>query len=122
MPKSAIKVNGVEDLTEPSDNDDTFKLNLAQLNFIKNNDNINFMNEIRKLMKKYDLDLSKIAEIIEDYKEKEAKRIERNEARRLNRQAKQEDKDDDVESILSSRSGGGGKHSKRSKRNSSRRR
>ncbi len=72
MPKTMI--HDIQDLTEPNiDNGGSFNLNLKQINFIRNDNNIEFMNHIMKIMKTYKLEVHDFNKIIEDYQTNEIK-------------------------------------------------
>ena len=61
-------IHDIHDLTEPNtDNDNSFNLNLKQINFIRNDNNIEFMNNLMKIMKTYKLEVDDFKKIIEDY-------------------------------------------------------
>ena len=101
----------LEDLIEPeSENEKKFNLSIKQLNFIQNDNNIKFMNNIIKLMKQYKLEVEDINNIIDKYIQNELKKQERNEARRLKKQQEKEkinnndSSDDDIKSILTNKS------------------
>ena len=75
-------IHDIQDLTEPNiDNGGSFNLNLKQINFIRNDNNIEFMNNIMKIMKIYKLEVDDFKKIIEDYQKNEIKKQERNELR-----------------------------------------
>ena len=70
MPKTMI--HDINDLTEPNtDNDNSFSLNLKQINFIRNDNKIEFMNNIMKIMKTYKLEVDDFKNIFEDYQNDE---------------------------------------------------
>ena len=70
MPKTMV--HGIHDLTEPNtDNDKSFHLNLKQINLIRNGNNIEFMNNLMKVMKTYKLEVDDFKKIIEDYQKNE---------------------------------------------------
>ena len=122
MPKTMI--HDIHDLTEPNtDNDNSFNLNLKQINFIRNDNNIEFMNNLMKIMKTYKLEVDDFKKIIEDYQNNEIKKQERNELRKLKRNEQKktkDDSDDDITSILSNRSSN--KNNRKIKRSNSRKR
>lgn len=114
----------IEDLTEPNTDDETrFNLSIKQLQFIQNDSNIKFINNIMKSMKKYKLEIGDVNNIIEQHVQNERKRIERNENRRLKKhQETNSDSNDEYElkSALSTKSSN--KSNRRSKKSSSRKR
>ena len=123
MPKTVI--HDIQDLTEPNiDNGGSFNLNLKQINFIRNDNNIEFMNNIMKIMKIYKLEVDDFKKIIEDYQKNEIKKQERNELRKSKRNEQKntnnDDSDDDIKSILSNRSSN--KNNRKIKRSNSRKR
>ena len=82
-----MTVKTIEDLIEPdSENEKKFNLSIKQLNFIQNDNNIKFMNNIIKLMKQYKLETQDINNIVEKHIQNEFKKQEKNEARRLKKQ------------------------------------
>ena len=118
-------IKSIEDLMEPdSENEKKFNLSIKQLNFIQNDNNIKFMNNIIKLMKQYKLEVEDINNIIDKYIQNELKKQERNEARRLKKQQEKinnnDSSDDDIKSILSNKSSN--KSNKRSNKRSNKKR
>ena len=123
MPKTMM--HDIHDLTEPNtDNDNSFNLNLKQINFIRNDNNIEFMNNLMKIMKTYKLEVDDVKNIIEDYQKNEIQKQERNELRKLKRndqkKTNNDDSDDDIKSILSNKSSS--KNNRKIKRSNSRKR
>lgn len=114
----------IHDFIEPETNDEKkFDLNLKQLNFIRDDNNITFMKNIMKVMKTYNLEVHDINTIIEDYHKNEIKKQERNEARRIKRNEKfkemlhdsdGESDEDELRSNLSGKTNN--RNSRRSKR------
>ena len=116
-----MTVKTIEDLIEPdSENEKRFNLSIKQLNFIQNDNNIKFMNNIIKLTKQYKLEVEDINNIIDKYIQNELKKQERNEARRLKKQQEKinnnDSSDDEIKSILSNKSSN--KSNRRSKKRS----
>ena len=105
-----MTVKTIEDLIEPdSENEKKFNLSIKQLNFIQNDDNITYMNNIIKIMKKHKLETQDINNIVEKHIQNEFKKQEKNEARRLKKQQEKIDNndsksEDDIKSILSNKS------------------
>ena len=104
-----MTVKTIEDLIEPdSENEKKFNLSIKQLNFIQNDNNIKFMNNIIKLMKQYKLEVEDINNIIDKYIQNELKKQERNEARKLKKQQEKninnDSDEDDIKSIISNKS------------------
>jgi len=65
MPKSCITNTSSNSLIDDIEETELVnKLNSKQLTFIKDKDNIKFMNNMRKIMSKYDMDLKQIEDII----------------------------------------------------------
>ena len=120
-----MTVKTIEDLIEPdSENEKKFNLSIKQLNFIQNDNNIKFMNNIIKLMKQYKLETQDINNIVEKHIQNEFKKQEKNEARRLKKQQEKNNNndsnsEDDIQSILSNKSSN--KNNKRSKKRSNKR-
>ena len=117
-------VKTIEDLIEPdSENEKKFNLSIKQLNFIQNDNNIKFMNNIIKLMKQYKLEVEDINNIIDKYIQNELKKQERNEARKLKKQQEKNINNDsdegDIKSIISNKSSN--KNNKRSNKRSNKR-
>ena len=120
-----MTVKTIEDLIEPdSENEKKFNLSIKQLNFIQNDNNIKFMNNIIKLTKQYKLEVEDINNIIDKYIQNELKKQERNEARKLKKQQEKNNEndssEDDIKSILSNRSSN--KSNRRSKKRSNKKR
>ena len=116
-----MTVKTIEDLIEPdSENEKKFNLSIKQLNFIQNDDNIKYMNNIIKLMKQYKLEVEDINNIIDKYIQNELKKQERNEARKLKKQQEKninnDSDEDDIKSIISNKSSN--KNNKRSNKRS----
>ena len=104
-----MTIKTIDDLIEPdSENEKKFNLSIKQLNFIQNDDNIKYMNNIIKLTKQYKLEVEDINNIIDKYIQNEFKKQERNEARKLKKQQEKinnnDSSDDDIKSILSNKS------------------
>lgn len=114
----------IEDLTEPNTDDETrFNLSIKQLQFIQNESNIKFINNIMKSTKKYKLEIGDINNIIEQHIQNEQKRMERNETRRLKKHQEtnnDSNDDDELNNILSTKSSH--KSNRRSKRSNSKKR
>ena len=108
----------IEDFIEP-DTDDKKKFNLSikQLQFIQNDNNIKFVNEIMKTMKKYKFEIEDVNNIIEKHITNEEKKQERNETRRLKKQQEtninNDNDEDDIKSIISNRSSNKNNRSKK---------
>ena len=86
----------IEDVIEPdSDYEKRFNLSIKQLSFIQNDNNVNFMNNIMKLMKRYKLEVEDVNNIVEKHIQSEIKKQERNEARRLQKQQENNNNDND---------------------------
>lgn len=83
MPKNITNDYNEPDELSETDNDDNHNLTLKQINFIKNDNCVNFMINIMKIMKRHKLDIDDINTIIDDYKINENKKQAKNEARRL---------------------------------------
>ena len=120
-----MTVKTIEDLIEPdSENEKKFNLSIKQLNFIQNDNNIKFMNNIIKLMKQYKLEVEDINNIIDKYIQNELKKQERNEARKLKKQQEKninnDSDEDDIKSIISNKSSN--KNNKRSNKRSNKKR
>ena len=120
-----MTIKTIDDLIEPdTENEKKFNLSIKQLNFIQNDDNIKYMNDIIKLMKKYKLEVEDINNIIDKYIQNELKKQERNEARKLKKQQEKNNEndssEDDIKSILSNRSSN--KSNRRSKKRSDKKR
>ena len=120
-----MTVKTIDDLIEPdSENEKKFNLSIKQLNFIQNDNNIKFMNNIIKLTKQYKLEVEDINNIIDKYIQNELKKQERNEARKLKKQQEKNNEndssEDDIKSILSNRSSN--KSNRRSKKRSNKKR
>ena len=116
-----MTVKTIDDLIEPdSENEKKFNLSIKQLNFIQNDNNIKFMNNIIKLTKQYKLEVEDINNIIDKYIQNELKKQERNEARKLKKQQEKinnnDSSDDEIKSILSNKSSN--KSNKRSNKRS----
>ena len=114
-------VKSIEDLIEPdNENEKKFNLSIKQLQFIQNDDNIKYMNNIIKLMKQYKLEVEDINNIIDKYIQNELKKQERNEARKLKKQQEKninnDSDEDDIKSIISNKSSN--KNNKRSNKRS----
>ena len=92
-------VKAFDDLIEPdTDDEKKFNLSIKQLQFIQNDDNVKFINNIMKIMKKYKLEVEDINNIIQRHIINEEKQ-DRNEARRLKKQQeKNNDNDEDLKS------------------------
>lgn len=114
----------IEDLTEPNTDDETrFNLSIKQLQFIQNESNIKFINNIMKSMKKYKLEIGDVNNIIEQHIQNEQKRMERNETRRLKKQQERNnDSDDEYELRSISSTKMSNKCKRRSERSNSRNR
>ena len=99
-------LNTIGYLIEPdTDDDKKFNLSLKQLQFIQQDNNVKFMNNIIKSMKQYKLEVEDINNILEKYVHNEQNRIDRNEARRLKTtQEVRDDNNDKLVSILSNKS------------------
>ena len=99
-------LNTIGYLIEPdTDDDKKFNLSLKQLQFIQQDNNVKFMNNIIKSMKQYKLEVEDINNILEKYVHNEQNRIDRNEARRLKKtQEVRDDNNDKLVSILSNKS------------------
>ena len=118
-------VKSIEDLIEPDENEKKFNLSIKQLQFIQNDDNIKYMNNIIKLMKQYKLEVEDINNIIDKYIQNELKKQERNEARKLKKQQEKNNEndsnsEDDIKSIISNKSSN--KNNKRSNKRSNKKR
>ena len=114
-----MTVKTIDDLIEPdSENEKKFNLSIKQLNFIQNDNNIKFMNNIIKLTKQYKLEVEDINNIIDKYIQNELKKQERNEARKLKKQQEKninnDSDEDDIKSIISNKSSN--KNNSRSKK------
>ena len=100
-------VKALEDLIEPdTDDEKKFNLSVKQLQFIQNDDNVKFVNNIIKIMKKYKLEVEDINNIIERHIINEVNKQDRNEARRLKKQQEKkhnnDSSDEDVKSNITS--------------------
>ena len=115
-------IKSIGDLIEPdTDDEKKFNLSIKQLQFIQNDDNIKYMNNIIKLTKQYKLEVEDINNIIDKYIQNEFKKQERNEARKLKKQQEKinnndSNSEDDIQSILSNKSSN--KSNRRSKKRS----
>jgi hypothetical protein len=105
----------IEDLTEPDTDGKKFNLSIKQLQFIQNDSNLKFVNEIMKTMKKYKFEIEDVNMIIEKHNFNEEKKQERNEARRFKKQQEQINNNDNDEDGIKSNI----RSSKRSKKRSS---
>ena len=118
-------IKSIEDLIEPeSENEKKFNLSIKQLNFIQNDDNIKYMNNMIKIMKKYKLETQDVNNIVEKHIQNELKKQERNEARKLKKQQEKNNEndsnsEDDIKSISSNKSSN--KSNRRSKKRSNKR-
>ena len=118
-------VKTIEDILEPGSEDEKkFSLSIKQLQFIQNDNNVKYMNNIIKLMKQYKLEVEDVNNIIEKHIQNELKKQEKNEARRLKKQQEKinnnDSSDDDIKSILSNKSSN--KSNKRSNKRSNKKR
>ena len=117
-------VKTIEDILEPGSEDEKkFNLSIKKINFIQNDNNIKFMNNIIKLMKQYKLEIQDVNNIVEKHIINEEKKQERNEARRLKKQQEKninnDSDEDDIKSIISNKSSN--KNNKRSNKRSNKR-
>ena len=126
MPKQIIR--DIHDFIEPdtdTDNANAFNLNLKQINFIRNDNNIHVINNVMKLMKTYNLQTDDLKKSIEDYQKNEIKKQERNELRRLKRNDQKniiDDSSDDGNTISNKNSNKKNNKINKGKRSNSRKR
>ena len=80
-------IKSIEDIIEPNTDDNKkFNLSLKQLQFIQNDNNLKFVNEIMKTMKRYKYEIEDINNILDKHNQNELKKQEKNEARRIKKQ------------------------------------
>ena len=61
-----MTIKTIDDLIEPdTENEKKFNLSIKQLNFIQNDDNIKYMDNIIKIMKKHKLETQDTNNIVE---------------------------------------------------------
>ena len=65
-------MKSIEDLIEPN-TDDKFNLSSKQLQFIQNDNNLKFVNEIMKTMKRYKYEVEDINNILDKHNQNELK-------------------------------------------------
>ena len=116
-------IKSIEDLIEPNTNE-KFNLSIKQLQFIQNDNNLKFINEIMKTMKRYKFEIEDINNLLNKHIQNELKKQERNEARKLKKQQEKninnDSDEDDIKSIISNKSSN--KNNKRSNKRSNKKR